>query len=1133
MSETSQPPPQRSPETPPSCVVGIGASAGGLSALEAFFDSTPPDTGMAFIVVQHLSPDFKSLMDDLLSRHTSMPITRVTEGLGLRADNVYLIPPKSQMTISGGRLHLTDRSTGPHVELPIDLFLNSLAADVGERAIGVILSGTGSDGSRGVLAVHKAGGLVLVQSPESAQFDGMPRSAAATGVASFILSPERMPRIIQEYASSPATVRSRASHELEVFSEEGEFAAVFALLRRRYSLDFSKYKGSTVGRRIRRRMEFRQIPESADYAAILSGDQNELELLYKDLLIGVTEFFRDTQAYVFLEREVVPRLFVAAGPEGSIRVWSAGCATGEEAYSLAILLAEHATRIGHRGKITVFATDVHRTSLDTASQGLYERERLVNVSEERLGRFFRSEGEGLSRVTAELRKMVVFAPHNLLSDPPFTKIDLVCCRNVLIYFQPAVQERVISLFHFSLEKDGALFLGSSEGLGAFGGEFEVLSQPYRVFAKLRDLKLAINLSEESLDRLQKTSSSPVVVPAAGRMVSIERQVLHDYDLLLGRHIPPGLLVDQNRAVLHYFGNVAEYLRDPEGRAESNVLNLVEDTLHFALSSALMRAEKTLTEVLANNLRVRRRDREVMVDLRVTPLPHDQFRTLHFHVSFEQVRLRESAAEPAVAAPADAAPISVDADYRQHVAELEGELQSTRETLQTTVEELQTANEELQATNEELLAANEELQSTNEELHSVNEELYSVNSEFERKNVELKQLDTDHENLLASISTGTIFLDRDLRIRKFNPAIATSFKLLPQDLGRPIDHIAYHLSDKDQLLVDVEEVLRSGQELSREERTRDDRDLLCKTVPFRTERGQIEGVVITFSDITTQKEAERRLQELNDLLERKVEERTSDLRHEVEQRRRSERQIVALNEELEARVEQRTAELQRLNRQLEGVTHSLSHELRAPIARLEGFSRLLLEESACGTAGETRHFAERIQTASRKLQAVIDSILQLNRLTRSEMRVETVDISELAAGVLAELNEESHPLATVEIAPGVVVVGDREMLTTLMRNLLSNALKYSSRNDAPRVAFGSRPGDGEVVYFVQDNGTGFDMAFADKLFAPFMRLHQESEFPGSGVGLAIAHQIVQRHGGRIWADSVPGEGATFSFTLGCG
>ena len=877
----------------PAFIVGIGASAGGLNALEQFFENMPAHSGMAFVVIQHLSPDFKSLMDDLLSRRTQMPIHRVLNGMEIEADSIYLIPSRSQMTVQNGRLFLTERiektSTG-RVELPIDVFFRSLALDARERSFGIILSGTGSDGSRGIQAIHEQGGVVMVQTPESAQFDGMPRAAIATGTADFILSPDRMPRLLTDCAENPLAVKASLAQRLDVVEEEGEFAEIFALMRRSYRLDFSKYKAGTVGRRITRRMEFRQIDNISDYAAILSGDPQELDALYKDLLIGVTEFFRDLQAFHFLETIVVPELFANRRGEPDIRVWTAACATGEEAYSLTILLVERAQEIGFTGKITVFATDVHKSSLETASQGIFRREALANVSEARLARFFRQETPDSFRVNADLRKLVVFAPHNLLSDPPFTRIDLVCCRNLLIYFQPPVQEKVICLFHFSLKKGSVLFLGSSEGLGSFSNEFEVLSAPYRIFRKIRDLKLAIDLDTRFSDK--GSPAPPVTVrTAATKTVSVDRQLLQDYDAILRRHVPPGILVDENRRVVHYFGDVASYLRI-EGRLSGDVLQMAEGNLQIAISTTLQLAERTRQSVSTPNVRADRGGDQVLISVKVDPIPGERGGVPHHHIYFEELRPVET---PSVPLPEGLSipdgNLESFAQYRQHLLDTEAELQSTRESLQATIEELQatieelqTTNEELQATNEELLAANEELQSTNEELHSVNEELYSVNAEFESKNAELKQLNRDHDNLLNSTEVGTVFLDRDMRIRRFNPAINAFFKLLPQDVGRPIDHIAYHLPGRDHLLASIATVLETGEVREREIQAAEDVWLLKRVFPFRTEVGQVEGVVLTFIDVSRLKKAERSLQLVVEELEIKVQEGAKDLVRAVELRR---------------------------------------------------------------------------------------------------------------------------------------------------------------------------------------------------------------------------------------------------------
>ena len=1112
-------------------IVAIGASAGGLSALEQFFDSMPSDSGMAFVIIQHLSPDFKSLMDDLLSRHTSMSIYRVTNGIELQPNSIYLIPPKAMMTIKHERLYLTEKVVSQHLELPIDIFFKSLASDAGDRAIGIILSGTGSDGSSGILSIHNSGGLVLIQSPESAQFDGMPRSAIASGVCDFILSPDRMPSVLMEYADNPAMIHSRLEHTFDVFENEGEYAEVFALLRRNYQLDFSKYKGATVGRRVRRRMEFRQITEISDYAAILAGDQGEMESLYKDLLIGVTEFFRDKQTFQFLESDIIPSLFDNLRSNDDLRVWSAACATGEEAYSLAILLAEQAEAVKFTGKITVFASDVHKASLDFASQGLYGRAQLANVKPERLERFFRKETGDLFRVTSDLRKLVLFAPHNLLKDPLFTRLDLVSCRNLLIYFQPAVQEKVISLFHFALKTNSVLFLGSSEGLGAFADEFEVINSHHKIFRKIRDLKLAVDM--ESV-LAEKDRNVPVTVfqPVLNRMVSMDRQVLYDYDLLLRKHMPPGVLINENRHVIHYFGNVAEYLKMPEGRAENDILLLVEDNLHIALSTAFLRIEKSRQTLITRNVRVKRGADEFLIDLTVDPLVDEKIRTTHFHIYFERVRSAE------ITLPSEEQPEELDEknldtgkQFRQHVTDLEMELQSTRENLQTTVEELQTSNEELQATNEELLASNEELQSTNEELHSVNEELYSVNSEFERKNIDLKQLNTDHDNLLGSIDIGTIFLDRQMRIRKYNPAIAAFFKLLPQDVGCPIDHIAYHLSPREELLADIGLVLGSGAPIEKEENTRDGKWLLIKIMPFKTETGQLEGVVITFTDISRSKAAEQDIIKLNEGLEQKVLERTSALQKEFAARLEAEHAQRNLKEQL-----MHSQKMEAVGELADGVAHDFNNilqvimghcsllRMRMPTDNPELESIQVISEAA----ERASHLTRRLLAFSRKqvmvpkvtnLNVILEHTIQfLRRLIGAHIAFETA-LSPEPLNVLCDSNQLDQAL--INLATNAQDAMPEGGILTLRSG-------YRDPDESTLHQHGNLPSGRYAYISLSDTGKGIDDETRQRMFEPFFTTKQVGR--GTGLGLSIVFSIMQQHNGFVDVTSELLKGTEFTIYL---
>ena len=847
------PAPDFAPASPP--IVCLGASAGGLRALECFFKAMPPDSGCSFVVVQHLSPDFRSLMDDLLARQTRMPIHHAEEGLPLAPNSIYLIPPKKLLTIQAGGLHLTDRLPDRQTDLPINVFLDSLAAYAGPRAIAVILSGTGTDGSEGIRAIHEAGGLVIAQTPETAEFDGMPRSALATEITDYSLAPEAMPPAILAYARdpqlriAPAEPDRHPDAELDENQPSREFAAIFTLLKRSTGLDFSHYKIATVERRIHRRMALAEIQDPAAYALQLETRPAELDALYRDLLIGVTEFFRDPEAFATLSRLVYQPLFQQSGRD-DCRVWIAGCATGEEAYSQAILLDEAARAAHYTGRISLFATDAHRTSLETASAGLYNRERLKNLSPERLARYFREEKNGLFRVIPELRQRIVFAPHNLLNDPPFTKLDAISCRNLLIYLSPPAQERVISLFHYALRRDAALLLGLSEGLGRLVNDYEVLDSKQKLFRKTRDSRLPLDLRNTSLPRPGRPALPlPTTVPHTSA-ATLPRGLLNAYDQLLRQHLPSGFILNEEGDILHYIGDAARYLAPLSGRAQENILARTTGDLRLALSTLLPKVlrDRLPAESLGLRIDVVTPAASEQVDLLVHPLPEDRSGARLLHVSLRHPR-------PAAPLPDLASPLDPNTEafapqqaHARRILDLEHELISTKENLQATVEELQTTNEELQAANEEMLAANEELQSTNEELHSVNEELYTVNAEFERKNGDLNTLIADLDNLLKATDSGTLFLDRDLRIRVFNPAIEQIFHLLPQDIGRPIEHIAYHIDDQAAMIREARAVLETGKPIEGEVRTRQGQWLLKRVLPFYATHRAIEGVVLTFTRI---------------------------------------------------------------------------------------------------------------------------------------------------------------------------------------------------------------------------------------------------------------------------------------------
>ena len=823
----------------PAFVVGIGASAGGLEALERFFKAMPVQSGMAFVVIQHLSPDFKSLMDELLARFTTMAIHRVEAPVEMRPNTIYLLPPRKEMTMEGNSLRVQDKPSDHQLNLPINTFFRSLAREQADKAVAIVLSGTGSDGSQGILDVHDTGGLVIVQSEESAKFDGMPRSALATGRAAAVLAPEEMPAALLSYASNP----SRRLLEDGTARAAGGLSAVFDRLKQVYELDFNLYKPATISRRLDRRVSLgRPMVTLEAYCAQVLDDPDELDLLYKDLLIGVTRFFRDPEAFAILRDEVIPGIF-NQNPEAEIRVWVPGCATGEEPYSLAMLFLEEFARRGRAPTLKIFATDVHRDSLKSASDEVYPLASLEGLPAGLREKYFVEAAAGHVRVTPQLRKLVVFSPHNVLRDPPFTRIDLVSCRNLLIYFQPMAQTKAIGAFYFSLRPKGVLFLGPSESLGGLANEFESINRHWKIYRKITDHRL----SRELRPPMVWGESHGPRPGATG-----DQRLTRVYDALLSRYVPTGLLVNERREVLHVFGDADRFLRPPVGRVSHDLLAMARDDLRIALSSALQSCQKRLEKVTFRAVHVRdEQGIDTVIELSVEPLPDKQSASPTMLVLFRETGPAVQAMPAVASLPADAGRTPVfdlGEGAREHITALEDEVRHAKESLQTAIEELETSNEELQASNEELLASNEELQSTNEELHSVNEELHSVNAEHELKIQELDEATGDLRNLIQATAIGTIFTDDKFCIRLFTPTALAIFNLLPQDVGRDIRHITSRVKD-DNVFEQIATVSATGGTLESRIVTPEGCAYLRHIKPYISLNGRPGGLILTFVDIT--------------------------------------------------------------------------------------------------------------------------------------------------------------------------------------------------------------------------------------------------------------------------------------------
>ena len=846
----------RSAVHPPFFIVGLGASAGGLEALEKFFSHLPADSGLAFVVVTHLHPGHVSLLPELLGKCTRMRVMPAADGMVVEPNTVYMSLPDGYLALLHGTLHLMEPDEAGLLRQPIDYFFRSLAEDQKDKAISIILSGTGTDGTLGLKAIKGAAGMTMAQEPDSAKYSGMPSSAIGTGLVDYILPVERLPQQLVAYAQGPYL--SATEHELGVDEGLSEpLQKILVLLRARTGHDFSVYKANTIRRRIERRINVHQLKGPLQYQRLLSENPHELDLLFQELLIGVTNFFRDPDAFAALAKTVVPQLLAARTENTPVRVWVAGCSTGEEAYSLAMLLQEGMDQV--RFPVQIFATDLDNEAVDAARTGLYPEGIARDVRPQRLARFFVKEDSGY-RIKKEIRELVIFAPQNILKDPPFTKLDLITCRNLLIYVKPAAQERMLALFHYALKPGGILFLGSSESITGLSDHFEVMNKKWKVFAR-KDTTLRQALPDGFATPAVKGEASPV---NPGDVVDRTRKQLLSTMIektLLTRYAPASVIVNDRGDILYIHGRTGDYLEPATGQPRLNILEMAREGLRLELPSALRRAVTQKGEVVHEGVRVKTNGSYSSVRLTVVKLTEPE--------SVRGLLLVTFAIEPAVKISAPAKKASRGAKVTSlpgRVPELERELQYTKETLQSTVEELQTSNEELKSTNEELQSTNEELQSANEELEtskeemqSLNEELQTVNAQLQGKLDDLAQANDDMQNLLNSTAIATIFLDQKLNIKRFTAEATKLVKLIPSDVGRPIGDLASNLR-YDQLQADAAEVLRKLGSKEKEVQTRDGEWRQVRIHPYRTTENVIEGLVVTFVDVNRVKLAEEAAQQ---------------------------------------------------------------------------------------------------------------------------------------------------------------------------------------------------------------------------------------------------------------------------------
>jgi two-component system CheB/CheR fusion protein len=831
-------------------IIGIGASAGGLETLDAFFTAMPQDTGLAFVIIQHLSPKHKSIMGSLLQKKTPMNVMQIKDGTKVQPNHVYLNPPGKNVAIFNCNLHLLDFIKGSPIHMPVDFFFRSLSEDQAEKAIGIILSGTASDGTLGVRAIKDEGGMAMAQQPDTAKYDGMPKSAVDTGIVDFIVPVEKMPETLIKYVKNPF-LKSQGKLKLSDTTTKNQMQKIFAMIRRTTGHDFSYYKPTTISRRIERRMGIHQIKKLSDYVLYLQKNTAEIDELFQNLIIGVTSFFRDPQAYKELENKVLPILLKNVTSDSTIRIWVAGCSTGEEAYSLAIVLSELMDKLKNYFKVQIFATDIDPGAIEFARQGIYPVNIGVDISQKRLRQFFIKEPDGF-QVKKQIRDMIVFSIQNLIKDPPFSRLDLVSCRNLMIYMDNVLQNKIIPLFHYTLNHGGILLLGTSESVGAYSDLFETLNKKWKIFKRKSSLVVGpINYSDRpghDAHAIIKPAKKEKPIIAQDLQNLIERVIVNEY-------APEGVLINDKYEVAHFLGKTNKYLLPPMGKPSFNVLDMVLEDLKQQLMITIHKSIREKKTTFCKGLKIKCHDGFYNVSISVKPMTKKENLDGFWLVMFEDTLCTEESNDKKAE--------TLEIPRKDIVLKnLEQELQSTREYLQATIEDLKTSNEELKSTNEELQSVNEEMQSSNEELEtskeelqSTNEELSTVNSELSNKMDDYSKASNDMNNLLAATQIATIFIDINLCIKNFTPAATKIINLIPTDVGRPLNDLKTNFKDVD-LIGLTAKVLKDLNSVELDILSVDNIWYSLKIIPYRTMDNIIDGVVMTFFNVDKIKQADK-------------------------------------------------------------------------------------------------------------------------------------------------------------------------------------------------------------------------------------------------------------------------------------
>ena len=1168
----------------PHHIIAIGASAGGMEEINSFFDHTPLD-GVSYVIVQHLSSDFKSRMVELLAKHSKLVVEQAENGMTVQCNQVYLIPSNKYMTIRDGKLYLTEKGEihGPH--LTINTFFDSLASYYGKRAIGIVLSGLGSDGTEGIKAIKKAGGMVMARDPETSEFSSMPSHAVATGVVDFVLEPAFMPAVIEDYIKQEGEVM--ADHK----NDEKDLAAIIDLIKEKSPLDFSDYKQPTILRRTKRRASIGNFGTLGKYLSFLKVTPAEVDALAKEFLISVTSFFRDQEAFDFIQKKVLPDILAKLAPDEELKMWVAGCATGEEVYSIAILIAEQLTGKLADVVVKLFATDIDRAALLHAGKGIYNKSISKNVSAERLEKYFLKEGENY-RVKPFIRKMVIFAQHDLVKNPPYCNMHLISCRNLLIYMAPVLQKKIFTMMLFGLKKEGYLFLGSSENPMPIIKNLEVVHKKWKIYKNL-ETKRAISFDAFSMPDLpdpKQTASrfSPYAAKSTKNALSDEI-----YESLANKLDYLAVGVDENNQVVRSYGDTTKYLLHKH--FSSDLSELLPKPLAVAFNKLRKEVLETKDSVVLNGIKIKQGPHIVSVALSVSPL---------MLKGNEKMLWVTFSPDKSTVTPQKGLVYDEKIYLDQYVVNLEAELKELKEKLHSSNEKLDASNENLQSFNEELISANEEMQSTNEEMQSVNEELYTINSDYQLKNKELLQINDDLNNYFRSNVNGQLFIDNDLRLMKFSPGTVKQINLLETDIGRPLSNISTNIKFET-ITEDVKKVLADGCVITKEVETNNGKWYQVMTMPYIQQADhKNSGAIITFNDITELKKIQQELNFSNKMLGMAIDSaamgmwsidietrefvpsprlkelfgfhRDEQMTYEAAIAQIDSKYQALVTDAVEANIKRnikcdveyplrgfRDGKLRwvRASGDLSydqedkptyftGVVHDItshkqdeirkndfiamvSHELRTPLTSLQGYVQLLTSKAK--TAEDTFSVVklDKAQIQVKKMLTLMNGFLNASSFEAGKIYLneQTFEINALLNEVVEEvmLITPSHNIVVLP-SPIVSVNADRDKIGQVINNFLSNALKYSPKGKNIEIA--CREVDGSVQVSVKDDGMGIKPEDQGKLFDRYFRIESAltQTISGFGLGLYLSAEIIQRHNGKVWVESEAGKGSTFYFSL---